>query len=179
MINLLPQKDKNIIKREILRRYINILGLCFCFLFFVEIAFSLVALFFSVSFSKNLNDQLITTKNVANSKNLEVLEEEINKVNNRLLSIEVSENLAANITGNISKILDIQPDSIKIESFSFESKKILLRGHSETRNGLLGFIEDIERIDCADASCFPETTLPVSNLLEEKDFDFSLSISMN
>lgn len=178
MINLLPLEDKNITRREVLRRYINVLALGFFFLIFVEIVFLLVLLFFSGSFSKNLDDQLVTTRDIASSKNLEALEEEVNKINNFLLSIESSENLVVNITDNISRILDILPGTIKIESFSFESQKILIRGRSETRDGLLDFITELERIDCAGASCFSKATLPVSNLLEKKNFDFSLSIGV-
>jgi len=179
MINLLPTKDKDIIKKEVLRRFINVLGLGLFILIFVEIIFTFASFFFLDSFSKNLDDHLSTTKSVADSKNLEELETKIGGINELLFSIEAEENSVVDITGNIKMILDVLPGSIKIESFSFESKKILIRGHSDKRTDLLDFVADLEKIDCSGARCFPKTTLPVSNLLEGKDFVFSLSIDLD
>lgn len=179
MINLLPTEDRMVIRKEVLRRYINILGLGLFVLMVMEIGFSVFLLSFSLSFSKNLNDQLETTKNVANLKNLEFLEGQIEEINSLILSVGESQTSSLNVTDNIVRILDILSKDIKIESFLFEAERILLRGHSETRSGLLDFIADLEKIDCSGETCFSKATLPVSNLLEEKDFDFSLTIDLN
>ncbi len=179
MINLLPPEDKRAIKREILRRYINVAGLALAILVCVEIAFSLVFLFLVVSFSDNLNDQLETTKNVANSKNLEELESKVGGINDLLLSMRVGSDSIENVSENIKKILDVLPQSVRLESFSFSPDEILLRGHADARNDLIDFADTLEKIDCLGVKCFSKTTLPVSNLLEDKDFDFSLSIDVN
>lgn len=179
MINLLPPKDKSTIRKEFLRRYFNVVGLGVLLLIFVEVIFSFILFFFVGSFSKSVEDQLETTKNVANSKNLEEMETKINGINGFLSAIEEEKNSVSDITGNIERILDILPESISLESFSFEPQKILIGGHSEKRGDLLDFTEDLEKIDCAGVRCFLKATLPVSNLLQEKDFDFSLTVDLN
>jgi len=180
MINLLPLQDKNIEKKEILRRFIAVLGLGLSFLLCAEIVFSLILLFFVGSFEKNLSDQVSYEEKLADLKNVESLESEAKRLNEFLVLFNAGEKETELISGDISDILSVLPSSLRINSLLFDKgicadcpSKIAIVGNADTRESLIGFISDLKLEER-----FREVESPISNLLAEKNVNFSLILDL-
>ena len=84
------------------------------------------------------------------------------------------------ISDDILKILELVPFSVKINSLLFDAKicnncfsSILIRGHAETRSDLMDFIGSL-----SSSNYFEAIESPVSNLLDERDVYFSITIEL-
>ena len=76
----------------------------------------------------------------------------------------------------IATIAENRSPSIKLAGFTYETteeegKRLTINGVSETRAGLLSFAQTLEALPA-----FEEVEFPVSNLAQDSDISFSLSI---
>ncbi len=88
MINLLPFRNKKLIRREILRRCVIVVGLGISVLVFVQIILSAILFFLVNSFEDSLKSQADFVEELANIKNLEPLEAETKQFNDLLALLE-------------------------------------------------------------------------------------------
>ena len=181
MINLLPQKNKKKLKKDILRRFIVVGGLGFSGLVLVVIILSFASYSHMSTLVQGFSEQLRLTKNLAVLKNLEELEFEVKETNVLISSLSQDRKDMELITDDLDKVLNIQPHSIKTKGFLFECgnkeqkqpSKMMVSGNALTRKSLLNFIDDLKS-----SGQFKSVISPISNLLEESDVDFTLSIEL-
>jgi hypothetical protein len=143
------------------------------------ILFSALFLFVD-SYEESLDSQLVLTKQLAEIKNLKELEVKVKDLNNFLTLFSAGEKMANPISDDILEILGVLPSSVKIDSFLFDAgrckdcvSKISLKGYAASRSGLINFTKDLKF-----GGYFNKVTSPVSNLLAEKDIDFSLVLEL-
>lgn len=179
MINLLSVQDKKTAKKESLRRFIVVLGSGFLLLILIKITLSLSLFSYLVFLEKNMSDQLISVEKLAQLKTIDKLETEAKEINRLLSILQNAQEKSHIFSDNVSQVLEILPSSVKINSFRFKKNndepkpEITLMGEAATRTGLLIFVEKLEA-----NIRFKKVTLPVSNLLTNKDIDFSITIEL-
>src|SRR3989344_4703868 len=169
-MNLLPEENKILFKKYYLRR----LFIVFVFLFFSAVFAGIIVLIpthLLISSHKNdlsAESAAYLKKEVKSADNAAALE--IEKLNNRLDFLEKAvfdkKNSGVKITsfsyekGNVSKIKD---------KISTDDDKISLYGKARKREDLLIFEGQLKK-EWGDQ----KVVSPVSNLINEKDLDFSL-----
>lgn len=176
-MNLLPEENKILFKKNYLKRFLTIFGF---FVFFVIVAGTVVlmpAYLWVLSYKNDLRQEA----EVYSKKNAELVENavvfEIKKLNNRLKLIE-NAGKEKKFNAVFKDILDKKNNGVKITFFSYEKGKestgedtVYLSGKAGTRDNLLLFESQLKK-DLGENKIIS----PVSNLINEKDFDFSLTL---
>ena len=176
-MNLLPEENKILFKKYYLKRLFAVLGVLIISIIAAGGVILMPAYSLILSYKKNLNAEL-----AAHSKKDADLAEsaaalEIKKLNNRLASVEKISK--AKGPSNVFKnIIGGKNSGIKITSFSYEKgkesggeDKVFLYGKAQTRDELVIFENRLKK-EFGDN----KIVSPVSNLINEKDFDFSLTL---
>ena len=173
-MNLLPEENKILFKKYYLRRLFVVLGV----LIFSIVAIGSIVLApmhsLILSYKSDLNRELAYSKKDAKSADAAAALE-IKKLNNRLDFVEkMSKTKKLNLI--FKNILDKKNLGIKITSFSYEKNKesdgegkVSLFGKAENRDDLILFESRLKK-ELGDN----KVVSPVSNLINEKDFNFSL-----
>src|SRR3990167_3708325 len=181
-MNLLPEENKILFKKYYLRR----LFIVFVFLFFSAVFAGIIVLIpthLLISSHKNdlsAESAAYLKKEVKTANNAAALE--IEKLNNRLDFLEKAVN-DKKLNIFLKNIFDKKNSGVKITSFSYEKgnvskikdkistddDKISLYGKARKREDLLIFEGQLKK-EWGDQ----KVVSPVSNLINEKDLDFSL-----
>ena len=183
-MNLLTEENKIIFKKYYLKRLFAIFGI----LIFSIIAAGSVVLIPMHSLILSYKNDLSAELGVSSKKDAELGDIfatlEIKKLNNRLSFVEkMSQTKKLNLI--FKNIIDIKNSGVKITYFfyekgkvskikdkvSAEKDKISLNGKAKKREDLILF-ENRLKEDMGDSN----VVSPVSNLINEKDFDFSLTL---
>ena len=178
-MNLLPEENKILFKKYYLKRLFTVLGI---FIFSIAVAGSIVLtptysliLSYKGDLKKDLAAYLKKDAKLADSAAVV----EIKKINNRL---ELMENMEKEKKLNliIKNILDNKNSGVRITYFSYEKRKKLevydklsLTGTAKTREDLFVFESRLKK-EFGDQNIVS----PVSNLINEKDFVFSLVLNL-
>lgn len=176
MINLLPPEDKIAIKKEYLRRFFVVAGLFFASATLVSIVFLLLTFFFLAGYKKDLSRQAALSSQRAETLNLDAIVSEIMELNSRINILKSrKENLGLSFI--LEKIIGTKAEGVKITGLGYEGSKgtekakISISGGAKKRQDLLVFITSLEKEFGAE-----NVLSPVSNLLNEKDAVFSLTV---
>ncbi|MCH7529596.1 hypothetical protein IIB50_00545 [Patescibacteria group bacterium] len=177
MRNLLPIKDKKHIRLEYL---IRLLSIAMFFVFFTALLssiFLLPSFFISQTKEIAIRDQAEVSKRALalreqNTSDI-LLNESKEKLN--LLSSGVSRPLIQNA---IRTIIDDLPSGVVLYIISYseipdEHGRISLIGVADRRSVLLSFKKFLEQ-----EALFSSVTLPVSNLAQDSDINFSIQLNM-
>ena len=178
-MNLLPEENKILFKKHYLRR----LSVIFAVLIFSAAVAGTIILMpmysLILSYKKDLSRELA----VYLKKDAELADSatalEIKKLNSRLDFVgKMSKAKGLNLI--FKNILDKKNLGVKITYFSYEKSKnpdgedkMYLSGKSKTRDDFL-FFENRLKKELGDG----KVVSPVSNLINEKDFDFSLVLNI-
>lgn len=179
-MNLLSAGKKEEIRRENKRRFIIIVGVFSTSLVVIAIVLLLPSFFLLIFQQDYLSEKLSMIKKDPVLKKAEDIEEAIQNFNKQVETLQVSKEDMVEISSFISDINRVKPSDLNIETFIFEkvskedeTPQISLRGYAQERDGLLVFIEKLENSDK-----FSKVISPVSNLLTERDFNFSLVLKL-
>ena len=178
-MNLLPEENKILFKKYYLKR----LSVVFGVLIFSAAAAGTIILMpmysLILSYKKDLSRELAVylKKDAELANSAAALE--IKKLNSRLDFVgKMSKDKGLNLI--FKNILDKKNSGVKITYFSYEKgkepdgeDKVYLSGKSETRDEFL-FFENRLKKELGDGKVIS----PVSNLINEKDFDFSLVLNI-
>jgi len=178
-MNLLPEENKILFKKYYLRR----LSVIFAVLIFSAAAAGIIILMpmysLILSYKKDLSRELA----VYLKKDAELVNSaaalEIKKLNSRLDFVEKMSKTKG-LNSVFKNILDKKNPGIRITYFSYEKgknpdgeDKVYLSGKSKTRDEFLVFENRLKK-ELGDG----KVVSPVSNLINEKDFDFSLVLNI-
>ena len=177
-MNLLPEENKILFKKHYLKR----LSVVFAVLIFSAAAIGIIILMpmysLVLSYKKDLSRELaVYLKKDAELSDSAALE--IKKLNSRLDFVgKMSKAKGLNLI--FKNILDKKNTGVKITYFSYEKgkepngeDKVYLSGKSKTRDEFLVFENRLKK-ELGDG----KVVSPVSNLINEKDFDFSLVLNI-
>jgi len=174
MINLLPPKYKEELKREENFNLLFILEILF-----LAFSISLTLVLFSIKF--HLAGVVEEQKIFYEGKNkefsqLKSVESELNSINKTLVKVDSFYKEQFELTDFLERISKFLPPGIYLTSFSYEEgeKKINLSGFSSTVKQLLEFKNILEK-----QSDFKEVVFPTTVWLQLKDIDFNISFKIN
>lgn len=177
MLNLLLRKDRYTIRREYTFRFINVL-LNFTIIIFVIFLVLLFSLNLLVSTEKGIaENQLESVTDDANVSLRNEVQGLGRDLRNDLTIFGVD---VPRYSEYISRIVSLQTKGLSIDSFRFnlvqnedegDILEIEVSGFSSTRDNLVSFANSL-RSDIV----FTEIDLPVSNLTQENDVSFRISM---
>ncbi len=177
MANLIPRERQKKTKKEFFRRFFVVFGIAISFLLCVQIIFSFVSYFFINSSVENIDDQLFSTKKLAEKKGLVFFEKETKGLNNLLKEFNKNEKKLVLASEKINNVLVNVPSSIKVKKMLFDgpnkndSARMLIIGTAQTRDVFVSFLDKLRKKEY-----FESIESPVSNLLKERNLDFSITI---
>jgi len=178
-MNLLPEENKILFKKYYLKRLLAV----FAVLIFSAAAAGIIILMpmhsLILSYKRDLSRELAVylKKDAELANSAAALE--IKKLNSRLDFVEkMSKDKGLNLI--FKNILDKKNSGVKITYFSYEKgkepngeDKVYLSGKSKKRDEFLVFENRLKK-ELGDG----KVVSPVSNLINEKDFDFSLVLNI-
>lgn len=178
-MNLLPEENKILFKKYYLKRLFTILGI-FIFSIIAAGAFVLTPMYLLVLSYKNYLRQEIKLYSQKDFKLADsAISLELKNLNNRLKLIE-NMGKEKKLSLVFKTILDNKNLGVIITSFSYEKSKqteiyskLSLAGTAKTREELLVFEGRLKK-EFGDQG----VVSPVSNLINEKDFVFSLVLNL-
>jgi len=180
MINLLPPREKDVLKREEKRRLAFVWGV---FVLFFLTTLSLVL--FSVNTylaGEVAGFQILVDYEQQKSLTMETqdIKKEIGVVNQKFAELNTFYKGQPRTTALFRKISEIIPEGIYLNSLSLNPSKdgnnrfqVSLIGHSDTRETLLGLKKSLD-----EGSDFQGVYFPPSNWVKPVDINFSASFEM-
>lgn len=180
-INLLPRDFQKDFRRERARRLIAAGGAAV----FLAMMANIVLIFPLWAFlsleEKELGRQLDAVKSSPAFGRVAEIEKSIRDLNEAVALFKTRESERFGITQVLESIIQNKPEGVKIESFYFSAAKeappqpdrISVFGKAINREALIAFIQKNE----ADPF-FASVQSPISNLLKDADFDYSLILDI-
>jgi len=172
MINLLPIKEKQNIKKEYTARIASV--------FFVMLSAVLVSVFVLLLVALFCFD--LEEKDLTKFKNINYAEEKdsvdllgaVDDINRKLLLLQSDENKIY-LHNDVFKTIIARRGTVEISALTYElgkdgKSKVRVQGISPTREKLFSFIKALE------GEGFKEVNSPVSNYVKDKDIPFLLEI---
>lgn len=180
-INLLPRDYQKNFIRERVRRLIAVLGAAIFLVILVNIGLiSPLWIFLSLE-EKELSRQLDAVKSSPAFGRVAEIEKNIEDLNEAVNLFKARENDRFRLTPALESVIKNKPDGVKIESFYFSSARdvppqpprISVFGKAQNREALILFTQK----NNADPF-FSSVQSPISNLLKDADFDYSLILDI-
>jgi len=175
---LITKEYIKLARREKIARLAFALELLLAFSLLTGIVFMLPA-YLSLALSKNEVLRLrVATEEVLLRKNLEEAGEKSDALNKIVASFDASEARRRNILPVVMRIAENTPEEIDILLLKLEPEKsgvfrITLNGKSKTRDVFLKYVENLKKLEIAEA-----VNSPITNLLKETDVVFALDIKL-
>ncbi|MEI7689032.1 MAG: pilus assembly protein PilM [Candidatus Nomurabacteria bacterium] len=175
VVNVLPEEEKNLIKKEYWKRFSIVLINIFSTLIFISILLLLPSYFFS-STKESLSEGRLDAFNLANKDisnlNIDTTIKNINKKIDIISTFKPGISLYEDILG---PILSSRPEGIIFTQLLYSQRKdknlvIEIHGKAKDRATLRNFKSIIDS-----NSNFSSTSLPINNYLEKTDLDFNIT----
>lgn len=172
MIRFLPEKNKKEIKIEYFSR-VFVLTLSFLFLISIIAIFSIFPAYI-ISFYRDISIE--TQSKIIRSSKIDTSEQEktVKNINEIISFLSDFKNEKPSVS--LQNILDKANKDIKITQINYENKNedfgFVIKGVSETREGLLLFVKDLK----TDKN-LSGVDLPVSDFVKSLDINFSIKMT--
>lgn len=175
MINLLPDDEIKKLGRERLGRFAVVTGFSLSAIVALGVLLLLPSYLSLLGEKQEVGRELELARRRLYASEVDYIEGEIANFNAKLEASETNEKEIHSATLILEKVLLLRPAAMRFERVSYESaalaapERISLQGHTSSRQELLDFIKRLE-----DSGLFKKINSPISNLLREKNIDFSL-----
>ncbi len=180
VMNVLPQEEKNIVKKEYWKRFIIAFLLLCSFIVGVASLLMLPSYFFSVT-KQGIAEEKLEEFN-QNNKDLvksSDLDNTINDINKKLELLSNKSNQPYSVSdGILATVLNGRPDGVTYSQILFNQRKdkslyVEVYGKAKDRTALKKLKTNIDNNPKILSS-----NLPISNFLEKNNLDFSISMVM-
>ncbi len=178
MFNLLPENLRKVIKREYNLRLAIIVLLFIIFIQISSMIFLLPTWLITDYKEKDLQSRADFIKTGQVNLNIASTTENIKKINNQL-SIMDKVLQYPELIPYINSILSKKTNAILINNIIYSNSdnknaSIAISGISGTREALLSFVKSLES-----SGLFKSVEVPITNFTKDKNFDFSLKITIS
>ncbi len=181
-INLLPRDYQNELNGERVKRFIVVAGLAVFLIIAVNILLLSPLWFLFVAQEKELARELEALKHSQTFLDITDIESKIAGLDAEVENFLAQEKNLFKLTPVIGAILDHRPAGIGVSGLSYVSadknkgqpSRISISGIARSREDLLNFFQAGEK-----DPIFKKVNSPISNLLKEADFDYSLVFDLN
>lgn len=175
-LNLLPKNEQEELKIEFNIRFLKFFGISILAILLIS-----AALLFIVYWGLKI-------QTTANKKNLEIIqtgesgkkiifmEQKIREINNKTSKISQIQNSLIDPLPIFYKIVSLIPEGIILKNINidFEKKEVNSSGHADLRENLINFQDNLEKSDFA-----KDISRPLSDLLKQKDINFTINFKLN
>ncbi|PIS39151.1 MAG: hypothetical protein COT33_03440 [Candidatus Nealsonbacteria bacterium CG08_land_8_20_14_0_20_38_20] len=170
MINLLPLKYKEALRREENLRLVLIMEIIFG-AFLIALALILFTIKIHIGGAVERRQIFVELKNKELSR-VKPIEENLNLVNKKVEGLESFYQNQFDLTDFLGRISELLPDAVYLNSFSFQKEnwKINLSGFAPTVEKLLEFKNNLEK-----QKGFKEVYFPAAIWLQSADINFDMS----
>lgn len=179
MINLLPQEEKDALRREYFRRVVAAAGLVAVAAVLAGVILLLPSYFFLNLKNKALFAYIESSEKAAESARINALESQLINISAKINILKNGQEPQPALSVVMSDIIAKKPDSVKIDSFFYKEEddkslpRVSLQGSASRRDDLLSFVKALEN-----EPDFKSVISPTTNLLKEQDLRFSLVIEL-
>jgi hypothetical protein len=178
MINLLSSEQKKLLRSDYRQRVLVVSGFLFSFLLLIAIGI-LATLYLSVDTNyKQTKDALAKeqAKNIIMAANK--LEKEIKSFSQKL-SLLTKSSTSTPVTEVIKSVLNRKVSGVALDDIQYDKSSdnlavLKISGVAQTRSQLLAFVEVLR----SDPN-FKKVDSPVSNLIKERQAEFTLNLEIN
>lgn len=172
MMNFLLEEDKKIIRKEYWRRLLGLAGI-FSFSTILIGTILLFSVFLLLKSEKaNFTRQVVISEERLRRSQAENIVPLVRDLNSKIVFLEEGWKNIEEKSTVISGILEEKPEGVKINNLFFDKKKITIQGFSNTRQGLLLLVDNLKK------KGFKKVESPISNIIKEKDIEFSINIDL-
>jgi len=178
-MNLLPPQIKSEIEKERYRRFVVVSGM-FAASALVVAVILLLPSFFMFSFQqKYLNTRLVSVRQSNEQAKAGEIGKVIEDLNEKSQLVRAGRTASRPISSYLIKIVELKPADVSLTIFNFgksnaqKTDEFSLQGTAQERDALLTFVKKLE-----DSRDFSKVVSPVSNLLAERNFNFSLILEL-
>jgi len=180
MINLLPEEEKILIKREYTRRLIVVIGI-FLFTSVFSAVILLLPSYLPLSSQKqSFESQLDAAKQGLSREKADETESSIRRLNDKLTFFSQQGENTRQISVLIKQILSAKSPSIKLLTFTYQkdtrekkNERMLIQGTATTRNAFLAFVKALEIVNGVS-----EVQSPPANLMKDENIEFNLTLKL-
>jgi type IV pilus assembly protein PilM len=176
VINVLPEIEKNNIKKEYRKRFAIVSLLSACSLVFIAIILLTPSYFFSVSKQKIFENRLEEFNIINQGVNYKDLDKTIIDINNKLVLLSSVNKGYSFYNDILSEILKTKPQGITFNKFLFGQNKdeglsLDIRGNAVDRVALRNFKSIIDSNKKIKSS-----NLPISSFIEKTNLSFTINL---
>lgn len=172
MMNFLLEEDKKIIRKEYWRRLLGLAGI-FSFSAILIGTILLFSVFLLLKSEKaNFTRQVVISEERLRRSQAENIVPLVRDLNSKIVFLEEGWKNIEEKSTVISGILEEKPEGVKINNLFFDKKKITIQGFSNTRQGLFLLVDNLKK------KGFKKVESPISNIIKEKDIEFSINIDL-
>lgn len=170
-MNFLPLEDQILIKKQYKAKFFIFLGILIFILAFINLIF----IFPSYAILKIKNEGLKKQLEIINInpefKNLSDIEFSLKKIRDDVNFLKNSDEKNFIFSDILKEITNLKENSISITSISFDSSSnsVSILGNAAARDDLILFVKKIK-----DSGKFETVELPPSNILKNKNIDYSI-----
>lgn len=177
MLNLLQPAEKKAVQREYYMRLVVVT------LIFVSLTIIVAGLLLIPSYILTLSKESIAQEKqksldqMAAQQNNAALLEEMRLINTEL-SLLASDDTVRLPSDTIARVVELKGGDIALQSFTYTKGdagvELVVGGIAATRNALVSFVRTLRQ----ETPYFTSAELPVSNLAQDQDIDFSILIKV-
>lgn len=178
-MNLLPPQIKSEIEKERRRRFVVVLGMFVAVALVISVILLLPSFFLFSFQQKYLNMQLAFVRQSHELEKAEEIGKVVGDLNEKSELVRAGRAGSRPVSSYLIKIVELKPAGVSLAAFNFSRNKekgtaeFSLQGTAEARDALLTFVKKLE-----DSQNFSKVVSPVSNLLAERNFNFSLILGL-
>ena len=180
MINLLPEEEKILIKREYTRRLAVVSGI-FLFILVCSAVILLLPSYLPLSSQKqSFESQLDAAKQGLSREKADEIESSIRRLNDKLAFFSQQGENTRQISVLIKQILSAKTHSVKLLTFIYQkgtqekkNEQMLIRGTAATRSAFLAFAKALEIVNGVS-----EVQSPPANLMKDENVEFNLTLKL-
>lgn len=174
-MNLLSPQQKGEIQTDIFKRFLFVFSGIFLLwaATFVALAYN-TALYLELQIP-SIEERLQAEQETQRANIVQEVEGDIRELNDTLLTIEeIREKGSFNFPYILRVLGRMVPEGTTLRSITFQGKNMIIQGHADERQGVLTLKENLEK-----ESIFTNVLSPLSNIVKERDIDFSFNFSIN
>lgn len=175
-LNLLPKTELEELKIEFTVRFLKFFGISIFVILLISAAL-LFVVYWGLKIQTASNEKSLEINQAGESgKKIIFMEQKIREINNRTSRINQIQNSLANPLPIFYKIISLIPEGIVLKNLDidFEKKEVKSSGHANLRENLITFQDNLEKSDFA-----KNISRPLSDLLKQKDINFTINFKLN
>lgn len=172
-LNLLPPKEKENIRLDLLDQRIIIIGgylIAALLIFIVLLVVNLMIINFKISKSQNNFQDLQKKFAIEGFKDIQ---NKLKNINNKIKNIDQIQKNYPYYSTILEKIIAVIPNGAQISNISVTGKHINLAGFAANRDSVVNIKDSLEK-----SSDFGNINYPLSNFLQAENINFSFSFDI-